>query len=90
MENPPLGGVVMLNKPANTKLMPSPEMDDPSIYYPDSDGGPLAEPDYQFYPVTDAVRALGGHLAHRPDVYGAGNMLVYYRMNDNQTEVAPW
>lgn len=79
----------MLNKPANAKLMTSPEADDPSIYYPDSDGEPLAESDYQFYPLTDTVRALGRHFAHCPDVYVAGNMLVYYRMNDNQTSVAP-
>ncbi len=69
--------------------MPAVEADDPSIYYPESDGEPLAESDYQFYPLTDTVRALGRHFAHRPDVYVAGNMLVYYRMNDNRTRVAP-
>ncbi len=79
----------MLNKPANAKLMPSPQVDDLSIYYPDSDGEPVAESDYQFYPLTDSVRVLGRHFAHRPDVYVAGNMLVYYRMNDNRTRVAP-
>ena len=88
-ENPLPGGAVMLNKPANTKLTPSPQADDLSIYYPDSDGEPLAESDYQFYPLTDSVRALRRRYAHRRDVYVAGNMLVYYRMNDNQASVAP-
>ena len=79
----------MLNKPANIKLMPSPQADDLSIYYPDSDGEPVAESDYQFYPLTDTVRTLRRRYANRRDVYVAGNMLVYYRMNDNQTSVAP-
>ena len=65
------------------------ELEDPSIYYPDSDGEPVAESDYQFYPLTDTVRALRQHLADRPDVYVAGNMLVYYRMNDVTARLAP-
>ena len=65
------------------------EVEDPSIYYPDSDGEPVAESDYQFYPLTDTVRALRQHLADRPDVYVAGNMLVYYRMNDVTARLAP-
>ena len=65
------------------------ELEDPSIYYPDSDGEPVAESDYQFYPLTDTVRALRQHLADRPDVYVAGNMLVYYRMNDVAARLAP-
>ncbi len=65
------------------------EVEDPSIYYPDSDGEPVAESDYQFYPLTDTVRALRQHLANRPDVYVAGNMLVYYRMNDVAARLAP-
>ena len=65
------------------------EVEDPSIYYPDSDGEPVAESDYQFYPLTDTVRALRQHLADRPDVYVAGNMLVYYRMNDVAARLAP-
>ena len=65
------------------------ELEDPSIYYPDSDGEPVAESDYQFYPLTDTVRALRQHLADRPDVYVAGNMLVYYRMNEVAARLAP-
>ena len=80
----------MLNKPAHTKLLPPPHaVDDLSIYYPESDGEPLAESDRQFYPLTETVHALRLHFAHRPDVYVAGDMLVYYRMNDNLTSVAP-
>ena len=80
----------MLDRPANSGLnRPIEEAEDPGIHYPDSDGEPLAESDYQFYPLTDTVRALGLHFADRPDVYVAGNMLVYYRVNDVNARLAP-
>ena len=66
----------MLNRPSDSGQQ---EAEDPNIHYPESDGEPLAESDYQFYPLTDTVRALGLHFSDRPDVYVAGNMLVYYR-----------
>ena len=63
--------------------------DDPDIYYPSSDGEPLAETDFQFYPLTHTVHALSQRYRDRNDVYVAGNMLMYYRMNDNEVRVAP-
>ena len=63
--------------------------DDPDIYYPSSDGEPLAETDFQFYPLTHTVHALRQRYRDRNDVYVAGNMLMYYRMNDNGVKVAP-
>ncbi len=65
------------------------EADDRSIEYPSSDGEPMAESDLQFVPLTDTVITLRSWFAHRSDVYVAGDMLVYYRMNDNRTSVAP-
>ena len=65
------------------------EEDDLSIFYPDSDGVPLAETDFQFYPLTETVHALRLHFTERPDVYVSGDMLMYYRMNDNTVRVAP-
>ena len=79
----------MLNRPADSGLNRSQQVEDPNIHYPESDGEPLAESDYQFYPLTDTVRALGLHFADRPDVYVAGNMLVYYRVNDVSARLAP-
>ena len=76
----------MLNRPSDSGQQ---EAEDPNIHYPESDGEPLAESDYQFYPLTDTVRALGLHFADRPDVYVAGNMLVYYRVNDVSARLAP-
>ena len=65
------------------------EMDDLSIEYPDSDGEPMAENDWQYTALTNTVSALRVRYQDRPDVYVAGDMLLYYRMNDNRTRVAP-
>lgn len=63
--------------------------DDPDIYYPSSDGEPLAESDLQFKPLTESVHVLRQRYRDRSDIYVAGNMLMYYRMNDNGVRVAP-
>lgn len=63
--------------------------DDPDIFYPSSDGEPLAESDLQFTPLTATVHALRHRYRDRDDVYVAGNLLLYYRMNDNAVRVAP-
>ena len=65
------------------------EIDDLSIEYPDSDGEPMSENQWQYVAMTDTVSALANHFIHQPDVFVAGDLLVYYRMNDNATRVAP-
>lgn len=76
--------------PAATKHPPDAAVeDDLSIHYPSSDGEPMAESDWQYFPLTDTVGALRDWFINRPDVYVAGNMLVYYRINDNTASVAP-
>ena len=64
-------------------------VDDVSIEYPSSDGEPMAETKAQYVALTDTVSALENHFISRPDVFVGGDMLMYYRMNDNQTRVAP-
>ena len=64
-------------------------VDDLSIEYPSSDGEPMAENKWQYVAMTDTVSVLENHFLNRPDVYVGGDMLMYYRMNDNQTRVAP-
>ncbi len=63
--------------------------DDPDIFYPSSDGEPLAESDLQFTPLTETVHVLRQRYRDRSDVYVAGTLLLYYRMNDNEVRVAP-
>ncbi len=64
-------------------------VEDISIEYPSSDGEPMAESDFQYIPMTETVSALRNWFINRPDIYVAGDMLVYYRMNDNQVSLAP-
>ena len=65
------------------------EMDDLSIKYESSDGEPMAESRKQWHALVETVSALGIWFIDRPDVFVAGDLLVYYRMNDNRTRVAP-
>lgn len=65
------------------------QFDDPAIEYPEEDGEPLAESDFQLIPLTYAVVALRARYADREDIYVAGNMLLYYRMNLPEFSVAP-
>ena len=68
---------------------PPGEIDDMSIVYPDSDGEPMAENDHQLTAMVDAISTLRAWYADREDVYPGGDMHIYYRMNDNETRVAP-
>ena len=63
--------------------------DDLSIEYPDSDGEPMAENDAQLTAMIYAISSLREWFDSREDVYVGGDMLMYYRMNDNETRVAP-
>ena len=63
--------------------------DDLSIEYPSSDGEPMAENKWQYVAMTDTTSALENQFIHRPDVFVGSDMLMYYRMNDNATRVAP-
>ena len=65
------------------------DFDDLTIVYPEEDGEPLAETDFQAIPLIYAVSALRAHYADREDIYVGGNMLLYYRMNLPQFSVAP-
>ena len=65
------------------------EVDDPTIEYPSSDGEPMAENDWQYTALTDTVSTLRVRYQGRDDVYVAGDMLIYYRMNRNDISVAP-
>ena len=49
------------------------------IYYPDSDGQPMAESDFQREPLIYAVESLRIHFRQREDVYVSGNMFLYIR-----------
>lgn len=59
------------------------------VEYPDSDGEPMAESDFQRTPLIYAVEALRIHFQDDPNVYVSGNMLLYYEEGNPQAVVAP-
>ena len=82
--------MTMRPTPATARPAPGEDVvDDLSIVYPSSDGEPMSENDSQFTVIIETATTLRQQYADRPDVYVGGDMLMYYRMNDNQTRVAP-
>ena len=59
------------------------------IQYPDSDGKPVAESDFQFYPLIYAAAALRRYFQDRDDVYVASNLFLYYEEGNPKAVVAP-
>lgn len=60
-----------------------------TVDYPDSDGLPMAENDFQLRTMTYAIEALASHFRTRSDVYVSGDLFVYYEENNNTARVAP-
>ena len=81
--------VTKRTQPAVTQPPYEEAEDDLSIEYPSEDGEPMAENKWQYVAMTDTTSALENHFIHRPDVFVGSDMLMYYRMNDNATRVAP-
>ena len=76
--------------PPAAKHPPVPdEEEDLSIEYPDSDGEPMADNDWQWIAIADTAFTLRNRYAGCTDVYVASDMLMYYRMNDVTARVAP-
>lgn len=50
-----------------------------TIDYPASDGLPMAESEFQFWPLVYAGPALDRYYQARDDVYVVGNLLMYYQ-----------
>jgi len=59
------------------------------IYYPDTDGLPVAESDFQLGPLIYAIDALRSYFQGRDDVYVAGDLFLYYEEGNPSAVVAP-
>jgi Uma2 family endonuclease len=59
------------------------------IYYPESDGQPMAESDLHREEMTYLLGALKVYFRAVPDVYVAGNLLLYYAEGFPKKCVAP-
>jgi Uma2 family endonuclease len=59
------------------------------IIYPDSDGEPMAESDFQREPLIYALEALQTYFHDWPNVYVSGDLLIYYEKGNPEAVVAP-
>ena len=60
-----------------------------AIDYPETDGEPVAESDFQLVWLLYVIQALRLFFTPHKDVYVAGNLLVYYKEGDVSASVAP-
>ncbi|HEX4496615.1 MAG TPA: Uma2 family endonuclease [Thermoanaerobaculia bacterium] len=59
------------------------------VYYPESDGQPMAETDLHRDEMVDPIHALKRRYRDAPDVYVTGNIFFYYVQGDPRAVVAP-
>lgn len=59
------------------------------VYYPESDGQPMAETDLHRDEMVDLIHALKRRYRDVPDVYVTGNLFFYYVQGDPRAVVAP-
>ncbi len=62
---------------------------DTPIYYPDTDGKPMAASDLHRDILNCTIDTLKAHYAQRPDVYVSGDILMYYVKGVPHRVVAP-
>ena len=61
----------------------------PTIFYPESDGKPMAETEAHRDLMIDFIQMLKYHFRKRNDVCVSGNMLMYYEEGNPKKSVAP-
>lgn len=66
----------------------SPTLND-TIEYPETDGEPMAETDFQREVMVYAIPALDLYFRDQADVYVTGNILFYYEEGNPQAVVSP-
>jgi len=59
------------------------------IYYPESDGEPMAETDLHRDLMAELIEELEAFFRDTPEVYVSGNLLLYYEEGNPRKSVAP-
>lgn len=59
------------------------------VFYPESDGQPMAETDLHRDLMVDLIRALRRRYRDEPDVYVTGNLFLYFVKGEPRSVVAP-
>ena len=79
-----------MNVQANTKSPSTvPPRRGSEIFYPESDGEPMAETDFHAKLLTDLRIALKMFFAEREDVYVTGNIMFYYEEGEPKEVISP-
>lgn len=61
----------------------------PTIFYPESDGQPMAETDFHRKLMVETLQVLEAYFMEQSNVYVSGNLLVYYVEEDPSKRIAP-
>lgn len=69
-----------------TRFAPTAE---PDIYYPESDGKPMAETEIHRDALTDALQRLIHHFKDDANVCVSGNMMMYYVKGNPRRSISP-
>ena len=79
-----------MNVQANTKSPATvPPRRGSEIFYPESDGEPMAETDFHAKLLTDLRFALEMFFAGREDIYVTGNIMFYYAEGEPKEVISP-
>ena len=72
----------------NTFTLPSAPTEIADLY-PESDGKPMAETERHFRELVKNFNRIENHLAHIPDVYVLGDMMMYYEEGNPRKSISP-
>ena len=61
----------------------------PTIFYPESDGKPMAETDVHRKLMMDFILILEDYFENNDDVYVSGNLLIYYERGNPRKSISP-
>ena len=61
----------------------------PTLFYPESDGEPMAETGKHVRLLLDMIETIDRHFQDVPDVHVCGNMFVYYEEGDPRKVISP-
>jgi Uma2 family endonuclease len=61
----------------------------PTIFYPESDGKPMAETDVHRKLMMDFILMLEDYFENNDDVYVSGNLLMYYEEGNRRKSISP-
>lgn len=59
------------------------------IYYPESDGKPMAETDLHRDEINELIKMLERRFENEPDVYVTGNIMFYYEEGNPKKFISP-